>query len=503
MMINNTVAVPLVVNSDTSVEKIPSSGAPGFIKLIATLFLIGWMCSSHVSFAQKPRVVVLTDISHDEPDDAQSLIRFLLYANEFEVEGLIATTSIWRWRANDTIRPDMIRKSVQAYGKVRKNLMQHAAGYPTEASLLRLIKQGQFGQGMDAVGEGKNTEASRHIIAVVDKEDERPVWVLLWGGAIDLAQALWDVKHSRSQEEVEAFVAKLRVYEVGGQDNTGAWIAHTFPGIFWIRSAEQFQGISRRVDDNKKWAKARGGDESVFEADWVDKHIQSHGSLGALYPDPRYKHEGDTPAFLHLLPTGLALPEQLDFGNWGGRFSAEKQQNPRAVNPVEGQEQYEPYRMYVGVSDTWTYASTTYKNNVFAALFRWRTAFQHDFAARMDWSITADYKKANHNPTAAFRGDTSKNVVYLTVSSGKEVLLSAEGSHDPDSDQRFYEWSHYKEPGSYSESIRISKNNGQKTSFTAPQVSEPETIHIILTVKDDGEPSLYSYRRIVVTVEPM
>ena len=494
--------MPLLFKPDKSEKKVPSSEVTRFVKLIAALSLIGWVGSSGISLAQKPRVVVLTDISYDEPDDAQSMIRFLLYANEFDVEGLIATTSIWRWRADDKIRPDMIQERLKAYGKVRKNLLQHAAGYPTEAFLLRLIKTGQFGEGMEVVGDGKSTEASQHIIAVVDKDDERPVWLLLWGGAIDLAQALWDVKHSRSPEEIAAFVARLRVYEVGGQDNSGAWIAYTFPDIFWIRSAEQFQGISRRVDDNKKWEKARGGDEAVFEADWIDTHIQSHGPLGALYPDPRYKHEGDTPAFLHLLPTGLALPEQLDFGNWGGRFRAEKQKNPRAVNPVKGEDDYTPYLMYTGAADTWTYESTTYEDNVYAALFRWRTAFQHDFAARMNWSITADYTKANHNPTAAFRGDTGKDVVYLTVSSGEEVALSAEGSHDPDDDQLFYEWYHYKEPGSYSGSINISGSSRQKTSFTAPEVSKPETLHMILTVKDDGDPQLYSYRRIIVTVEP-
>lgn len=55
---------------------------------------MGLFWSPKLSFAQKPRVVVMTDISYDEPDDKQSLVRFLLYANEFEVEGLIATTSI-------------------------------------------------------------------------------------------------------------------------------------------------------------------------------------------------------------------------------------------------------------------------------------------------------------------------------------------------------------------------------------------------------------------------
>ena len=41
----------------------------------------------------KPRVIVLTDIEN-EPDDAMSLVRFLTYSNQWEVEALVATTSV-------------------------------------------------------------------------------------------------------------------------------------------------------------------------------------------------------------------------------------------------------------------------------------------------------------------------------------------------------------------------------------------------------------------------
>ena len=469
------------------------------------LLLIAALPSFQTSVAQqaeKPRVVVLTDISVGEPDDAQSLIRFLLYANEFDTEGLLATTSIWRWRKEDEVAPHLIRERVEAYGEVRPNLLQHAAGYPPADSLLPLIKSGRLAEGMeDGVGDGKSTEASDHLVAVVDRDDPRPVWVLVWGGAIDLAQALWDVQHTRSPSEVAAFVSKLRVYEIAGQDDVGAWIAHTFPDLFWIRSAVQFQGISRRVDDPAKYKEARGGNEAVFSEAWVDEHVQSHGPLGALYPDARYKHEGDTPAFLHLLPTGLAEPEQIDYGNWGGRFEPEKQQNPRAVNPVKTQHRYEDFWMYAGATDAWTYQDTTYEN-VYAALFRWRTAFQHDFAARMDWSVTPVYDNANHNPVAAFQADTTTDVVHLTVTSGEAVPLSAAGSYDPDGDSLSYTWAYYPEPGSYDGTVDVQDAHAQEARFVAPEVDAPETIHLVLTVRDDGEPSLYRYRRVVATVEP-
>jgi hypothetical protein len=77
----------------------------------------------------RPRIVVLTDISN-EPDDEMSLVRFLVYANEFEVEGRIATTSVW---LRDNVRPDLIRKTVEAYGQVQPKLAQHTPGFPPAA----------------------------------------------------------------------------------------------------------------------------------------------------------------------------------------------------------------------------------------------------------------------------------------------------------------------------------------------------------------------------------
>ncbi len=138
----------------------------------------------------KPRVIVLTDITN-EPDDEQSMVRFLVYSNEYDVEGLIATTSVW---LRDKVRPEKIRERIEAYGKVRKNLLKHAPGYPPTEHLLNVTRAGLPQFGMEGVGPGKSSEGSRHIIEVVDRPDERPVWVSIWGGANCLAQALWDVK---------------------------------------------------------------------------------------------------------------------------------------------------------------------------------------------------------------------------------------------------------------------------------------------------------------------
>ncbi|MEK7993911.1 MAG: DUF1593 domain-containing protein, partial [Planctomycetota bacterium] len=164
----------------------------------------GNQAAQKVVFEQldKPRVIILTDITN-EPDDEESMVRFLVYSNEYDVEGLIATTSVW---LRDKVRPDKIRERIEAYGKVRENLLKHAPGFPAAEHLLRVTKAGLPEFGMAGVGPGKSSEGSRHIIEVVDKPDERPIWVSVWGGPNCLAQALWDVRNTRTPEELDAFV---------------------------------------------------------------------------------------------------------------------------------------------------------------------------------------------------------------------------------------------------------------------------------------------------------
>src|SRR4029077_8681689 len=78
----------------------------------------------------KPRLLVLTDIGGD-PDDQQSMIRLMTYANELEIEGLIASAAGTSGELKEAVtRPDLIREIVEAYGKARPNLLLHRPDYP-------------------------------------------------------------------------------------------------------------------------------------------------------------------------------------------------------------------------------------------------------------------------------------------------------------------------------------------------------------------------------------
>ena len=175
-------------------------------------------------------MIVLTDIEAD-PDDAESMVRFLTYANEWDVEGLIATTSIHQ---QTRVAPESIKNILLAYQKVQPNLLKHEKGYPSYEQLISKVKHGLPVYGMEGVGEGKDSEGSDWIVQVLKKNDNRPVWFCVWGGTNALAQALWKIQHRMSAADAEKLYQKIRVYTISDQDDTGPWIRKNFADLFYV-----------------------------------------------------------------------------------------------------------------------------------------------------------------------------------------------------------------------------------------------------------------------------
>ncbi len=432
---------------------------------------------------ERTRLIILSDIGSlragvAEPDDGQSMIRLMLYANDFDIEGLIATSNLGHGQRT---RPDLIRRVVDDYEEVRPNLLLHDDRYPPASRLAEVIKAGQPIAGPkvpveQSVGAGKDTEGSDWIIEVVDRDDPRPVWVLIWGGSAELAQALWRVRNDRSPEDLDRFVAKLRVHSIGDQDSTGPWIRDQFPGLFTIVQRRAYRGMYR------------GGDTALVSSAWVKEHIHGHGPLGDLYPDydggdiwsgtlgkVRGIKEGDTPSFLSLVPNGLGDTGRPWLGSWGGRFAGEANRLadvPDADLDTSGDP--DP-RM--------------------SSVYRWRPAFQSDFQARLDWCIKP-YEQANHPPVVRIAGQRERS-----VSPGKVLTLDAGASSDPDSDGLSFAWSVYPTLGD-GEAIRIEGSGASLARLTVPPGSSGRTIPVLLTVTDDSEPALTRYGRVLVHVEP-
>jgi hypothetical protein len=443
----------------------------------------------------RSRLLVLTDISN-EPDDEQSLVRLLVYSNEFEIEGLVATTST---HLRKGIRPDLIRRQIEAYGQVRPNLVKHARGFPEASQLMAVLRSGQPEYGMAAVGDDKATEGSRLVIDVVDRADPRPVWISVWGGANTLAQALWDVRRTRSPEAVEAFVSKMRVYSISDQDDAGRWMRLTFPSLFYIVTPsdagwkEYYRATWTGISGDRHYKNGPMHRFELVDNPWLEANVrQGHGPLGALYPRTEYIMEGDTPAYLGLVNNGLGWDVSPGYGGWGGRYvlyQTYAETRPIWTNNHDA-------RDTVVADDGRSHTSAQ------ATIWRWREHYQQDFAARMDWCVAERFEQANHNPVAVLNGDTSKRVLELTARAGDTVTLSATGSSDPDGQRIAMSWFVYREAGTYEGDVKLSSAAGDRTTFVAPAVKRPSTVHVILQVQDDGTPQLTSYRRAVVTVTP-
>jgi hypothetical protein len=413
----------------------------------------------------KARIVVMTDIGGD-PDDRQSMVRFLLDACDFDVEGLC--TGFGHGHYEQT-RPELIREAVDAYGKVLSNLRKHRSDYPSHEQLRSLIKDGHNGD-PHTVGPGMDSEASEWIIRVLDRDDPRPVWFAIWGGPRELAQAIWKVEKTRSADELAAVKRKIHVHSIADQDRTAGWVKEHHPDVFWIFSDRLFRGI---------W---KEGDQSLVSPEWLKKHVLTgHGALGPVYP-PKASgkdgvKEGDTPSFFYVLPDGLSDPEHPEWGNWGGRFMRSGRGNEYL--PAQDLMDGKPDMLYT--------------------IHRWRRAYQNAFEARMDWCVKP-FEGANHEPLAVLNDDRTRRVLRMKTGPGAQVKLTAAGSSDPDGDRLQYRWWVYREAGSFWDDAPIRGDDQAEAVVTAPQEASGRTIHVILEVTDRGKPPLTAYRRMVLEV---
>lgn len=448
--------------------------------------------------SKKLRVVVLTDIEAD-PDDTQSMVRFLTYCNQWDVEGLIATTSIHQ---KTRVAPESILKVLDAYDKVQPNLLKHEPGYPTALVLKTKVKKGLAVYGMEGVGQGHDSQGSDWIVNVLKKADDRPVWFAVWGGTNTLAQALWKIKNTLPAQEAEKINKKVRVYTISDQDDSGPWIRKNFPSIFFVVTPGYNYGKATWLGMSFGMP---GSNTEVVSNEWLAKNIQQgHGPMGAAYPDVAYGMEGDTPSFLNLISNGLNDSEHPNYGGWGGRYELylpqfEDSNTGRFHRDNWPKDEPETRPIWTNASDSLISPvdKKGYNNNQ-ATIWRWRVEYQNDFAARMQWT-TKSYKECNHPPVPRVA-----NGERMTVKSGEQFHLSAAGTTDPDGDSLSYLWFQYPEAGTYKGRVSFApySPNLYDVPVTAPVVDSPVTLHFILKVTDKGTPALTRYKRVIVTVLP-
>ena len=451
--------------------------------------------------SDRPRVLVTTD---GEIDDECSMVRFMLYCNEWDVEGIVTSSSVYHWRGKGHGGPhnwpgdNWLEPYLDAYEKVYPNLVKHDTRYPTPQHLRSISFLGN----VDYKGEmEKITEGSEHIVKVLlDNTDPRPIWVQAWGGPNTIARALKTIEEKHPDRMAEV-AAKIRFFFIWEQDDSYQNYILPVWGKYNILTiiSDQFEAIAYR------WEKAQPDHvRPYFEAPWMKENIlNGHGPLCSLYKahsNGKFRSEGDSPAFMHQIPVGLRNLDNPDWGGWGGQYIKVRANTWMDSVPIKGFQHPAKWHDKTG----WginalqnKIKSTPEQRHVyFKPIWQWAEAFQNDFAARADWCVKS-YGQANHAPIAKVKGKLN-----ITAKPGKRIKLDASKSSDPDGDQLNFRWWQYAEAGSYKGNVALDGSDQAHASFIIPaDAKSGDTLHFICDVTDNGTPALTRYQRVVVTVK--
>jgi hypothetical protein len=368
---------------------------------------------------------------------------------------------------------------------------------------------------MTAVGdEIPLSEGGELLLERILSPSEDPLWILCWGGTNVLASVLLQIHNTHSAADATKLRSRLRVYAISDQDDTGSWIRNKYPDLFYICSIHGWNQYGMAawtgISGDKYYGFDKGGpDPSKISRQWIKENIQI-GPLGSAYPDYMFIPEGDTPTFLYLIQNGLGVTERPEYGSWGGRYMAIDISGKGTANG----------HFSDAVDEVVGLDGRKYKSN-HATIWRWRNAFQNDFAARIQWSLSSKLSEANHHPVVFINGNAGVETLHFELEAGSTFQLDASASYDPDpNDSITFKWYQYVDPSATQWSaefevgqLEIKPHNevGSVVEITIPPpekcclellsreaLPKGQILHLILEVKDNGSPALISYRRVLI-----
>jgi hypothetical protein len=495
--------------------------------------------------AVKPRIVITCD---PELDDNNSLIRFLLYSSDVQVEGLIYASSgfhwkgdgkgtkwfvpgreyarfgldtcpceSWRWNKNERFIDD----AVDAYAKVYADLKIHNPDYPAPGVLKSKIRYGNIEFDGDISKDSPGSDLIKSLIL-----DDKPgkLFITAWGGQSTIARALKSIQeqyeYTTEWEQIKKKIArKVVLLPSGDQDDTYAKYIKPIWGDIEYR---EFRGGPNYGYGAQFRAKRE--DSVYLTSAWMTENITSRGPLGSLYrvwgdgkqmvkgdkmdyfgfsgytdeqlrkmgyvvwmpvqPKGSWLGEGDDFTFMNMLGNGLRAYEAGFYGGWGGREIGNRRENFSFNMSDTSQE-----AMAAALSSV---NSETNKDEI--AYPDFFPAAENDFAARLKWSVTSKYADANHAPVITVEGP-----LHIMASAGDKIRLNANVS-DPDGNTVAVKWWQFR-AGSFPGEVVINDAASLQTHITIPKDAKTgQTIHIILEARDNGSPALTSYQRVIVTV---
>ena len=498
------------------------------LSLLLCLFLLAltvsaWAEETRLPAAEgKARLLITQD---GEVDDMNSLIHTLLYANDFDLEGIVQSSSKLHYSGDGTAESyrwmgtDWMGDFLDAYAEVWPNLVVHDPDYPSPDALREITVVGNIALEADT---SEVTEGSELIKARILADDPRPLYIVIGGGANTVARALMSIeeeyKDTDNWDELHAHISENVILTAWGMQDSCYmdYIQPNWPAIRMI----DISGST--VAYGYRWATLDElSEESVekMSGPWMVEHlVQNHGALmdkyvtwgdgtylegeddpdqygvneellnndsiwvGHAYQRYDFLSEGDSPAWFFLIPNGLRSLEDLSYGGWGGRYVLKGSKNipgVRLYQAAKGNDR--------GVSG-------------------WIAAIQSDFAMRADWCVTPNYEDANHLPIV-----TVEEGIDLTATAGETITLHA-SAQDPDGDPVTFRWYHYPYGDTYEEGkdedknpvameVTASGDHGGTAMFTIPEDAKPgDTVHVILEGVDGGGTNPIAYQRVIITV---
>lgn len=511
------------------------------------IFLLILSLFSHQSYAQvqpKPRIIITAD---PELDDNNSMIRFLMYSSDVQIEGLIYASSqfhwkgdgkgtkwhvpgreydrfgmnecpceSWRWAKDERFIHDI----VDAYAKSYPNLKIHNKNYPTPEYLKSKIKYGNI----DFDGDfSKDSPGSELIKSVILDDKPGQVYIAAWGGASTIARALKTIKDqyefSNDWANIKSKISrKVVLLPSGDQDDTFAsYIRPNWPDMEYrqFRDSPHYgYGAQIRASETNK---------PLLTPTWMTENVTSRGPLGSLYrvwgdgkqmvkgdkvdyfglsgftndelkkmgylvwmpvqEKGSWLGEGDNATFMNMLGNGLRAFEKGNYGGWGGQTKAV------AEGPNVFAAQTNADQMAAQLS-----AANEQKRSEELPFPDFFPQAQNSFATRMKWAVTSKFSEANHEPTVTIQGPQK-----IMASAGQKVKLNAQ-VNDKDGDKVSVKW--WQMPaGSYPNKVEILNSNALQSEILIPKdATGGQTIHLILEGTDNGKPALTQYQRIIIEV---
>ncbi len=454
--------------------------------LLLVMPMMAWAAKGEL----KPRLVVCTDIAPAdvEPDDMESMVRLMSYADLFEIEALITSVG-WNCDPYPKEWAQYLQRVIEAYRMDVPKLMKRSGqtaflpnseeekcqfvGYWPSADYIksRAVMGSERG-GIKVIGEDNDSPGSELLIQLADEDDPRPIYVAAWGGANTLAQAIWRVKQTRSAEELKRFANKFRIYTITDQDmQYNMRMDRVCSSHMWLR--QEFKDDLQFVWDEGTWQEQC----ELGKRNWQlhQDNIQGKGALGREYPDYKWGVEGDTPSFLYVMPNGLNDPEDPHQAGWAG------------------------YHERGLCADSLTTAWTSWQEPVISISVGYMTRFYpdeiNDFMSRMQW---ADEGQGNHNPQVVINGCEGLQPIHIQAKAGDSIRLDASSSIDPDGDKLTFLW--WQQPEIGKAKATVNPSNQSIATIQIPSEVTSDTIHIICEVHDEGPFHLVSYRRIIFEI---